>query len=96
MNKRILEYLSVVMTDTCTTCYGQGDRCVCDKEVNKKHNEHTFIETYEEVDEAEEDRIGMSRDRLIRCDHCSQFACICGDYDDDVDDTEVVVENKNA
>jgi len=88
MNKRILEYLSVVMTDTCTTCYGQGDRCVCDKEV------HT--ERYEEVDEAEEDRIGMSRDCLIRCDHCREYACICGDYDDDVvDDTEAVAENKN-
>jgi hypothetical protein len=64
MNKRILEYLSVIMTDTCTTCYAHGDRCSCDKERNED----------EDVDESEEDR-------LIQCEGCRHFACICGDYD---------------
>ena len=84
MSKRILEYLSVIMTDTCTTCTGQGDRCICVNDVTEYtviEASNTIIETYDEVEEAEEDRIGTSRDRLIRCDACSEYACICGDYD---------------
>ena len=65
-----------------STCNGQGDRCICVKEATEYtviEASNTTIETYDE--EAEEDRIGTSRDRLIRCDACSEYACICGDYD---------------
>lgn len=82
MNKRVLEYLSVIMTDTCTTCNGQGDRCICVKEATENtviEASTTVIETYDE--EAEEDRRAISEDCLIRCDACSEYACICGDYD---------------
>jgi len=79
MNKRILEYLSVIMTDTCIICHGQGDRCICYTEMEQQEPQESPVKSHEyEVDL--DDREDKEEDRLIRCEGCCEYACICGEY----------------
>ncbi len=77
MSKRILEYLSVIMTDTCVTCHGHGDRCICYTEIEQQEE----LKSYDEYEVDLDDREDKEEDRLIRCEGCSEYACICGEYD---------------
>jgi hypothetical protein len=76
MSKRILEYLSVIMTDTCVTCHGHGDRCICYTEIEQEE-----LKSHDEYKIDLDDREDKEEDRLIRCEGCCEYACICGEYD---------------
>ena len=78
MSKSFLEYLSVIMTDTCIICHGHGDRCICYTEIEQQEE----LKSHDTYEFDPDDREDKEEDRLICCEGCCEYACICGEYND--------------
>jgi hypothetical protein len=84
MSKSFLEYLSVIMTDTCVTCHGHGDRCICYTEIEQQEQltpQKSHVKSHDTYEFDPDDREDKEEDRLIRCEGCCEYACICGEYE---------------